>query len=129
MDRQGLAYLHFGGAEWGDALTIDVSFLKDLRRNFPRTLIVTGRYDLARANAVLDKGYADLVAFGRSFITNPDLPARLQKHWPLNELQPLHCSAAMPGVIRAIRPTILKRRKNLKRWPHESRRLSPARLA
>ena len=83
MDRQGLAYLHFGGAEWGDALTIDVSFLKDLRRNFPRTLIVTGRYDLARANAVLDKGYADLVAFGRSFITNPDLPARLQKHWQI----------------------------------------------
>ena len=32
---------------------MDASFRKDLRRNFPRTLIVAGRYDLARANAVL----------------------------------------------------------------------------
>jgi N-ethylmaleimide reductase len=30
-------------------------------------------------------GNADLVAFGRHFIANPDLPARLQNGWPLNE--------------------------------------------
>ena len=88
MDRVGLAYLHIAEAEWSDAPTIDESFRKALRLNFTRTLIVAGRYDLARAKQSLDDGYADLVAFGRSFIANPDLPERLKNGWPLNELQP-----------------------------------------
>ena len=87
MDRHGLAYLHIAEAEWSDAPTIDKSFRKALRLNFTRTLIVAGRYDLARAKQILDDGYADLVAFGRSFIANPDLPERLKNGWPLNELQ------------------------------------------
>jgi N-ethylmaleimide reductase len=87
MDRHGLAYLHIAEAEWSDAPTIDESFRKALRLNFTRTLIVAGRYDLARAEQILDAGYADLVAFGRSFIANPDLPERLINGWLLNELQ------------------------------------------
>lgn len=87
MDRNGLAYLHIAEAEWSDAPTIDESFRKALRLSFTRTLIVAGRYDLERAKQILDDGHADLVAFGRSFIANPDLPERLKNGWPLNELQ------------------------------------------
>ena len=37
----------------------------------------------ARARWVLEKGYADLVAFGRPYIANPDLAERLTCGWPL----------------------------------------------
>ena len=35
---------------------------------------------------ILAAGYADLIAFGRPFIANPDLPQRLAHHWPLNDV-------------------------------------------
>jgi N-ethylmaleimide reductase len=43
-----------------------------------------------RADWVLEKGFADLVALGRLFIANPDLPKRLYAGWPLNELRLNH---------------------------------------
>ncbi|MBK5355671.1 hypothetical protein JFU37_24605 [Pseudomonas sp. TH41] len=47
--------------------------------------IVAGKYDLERANWVIGKGYADLVAFGRPFVANPDLLRRLAEELPLAE--------------------------------------------
>ena len=46
-------------------------------------LIVAGRYDQSRAGAIVGGGLADLVVFGRTFIANPDLPARFRHGWPL----------------------------------------------
>ena len=43
------------------------------------------RYDRAKAEAALESGAADLVAFGVSFLANPDLVARLKRNAPLNE--------------------------------------------
>ena len=54
-----------------------------IRARFTRPIIVAGNYDKARAEWVLSKGYADLVAFGRPFVSNPDLPRRLAEGWPL----------------------------------------------
>jgi N-ethylmaleimide reductase len=51
-------------------------------------LIVAGGYTLQRANAVLESGLADLVAFGRPFLANPDLVERLKTGAPLNEPNP-----------------------------------------
>ncbi|MGL4489627.1 MAG: alkene reductase, partial [Rhizobiaceae bacterium] len=45
-----------------------------------------GKYDMDRASDVLEKGYADLVAFGRPFIANPDLPRRLAEGLPLAQI-------------------------------------------
>ncbi len=42
-----------------------------------------GRYHQARAEAIPGNGLADLVAFGRPFIANPDFPARLRRDLPL----------------------------------------------
>ena len=68
----------------------------DIARNSPRPFarrsghdsrcpnIVAGHYDLDKANWVLANGYADLVAFGRPFIANPDLPYRLAQGLPLD---------------------------------------------
>ena len=51
-------------------------------------LILAGRYDRVLAQADLDAGIADLVAFGRPFIPNPDLVERLRNGWPLADADP-----------------------------------------
>jgi N-ethylmaleimide reductase len=41
-------------------------------------------YDLARANAVLHEGKADLISFATLYLANPDLPERLRRGGPFN---------------------------------------------
>ncbi|CAN5302338.1 alkene reductase [soil metagenome] len=56
-----------------------------IRQVFTGALVVNSDYDTAEsAQAVIDSGVADAVAFGRTFLANPDLPARLQAGAPLN---------------------------------------------
>lgn len=54
-----------------------------IRQAFNGVLILNSDYDSRRAQATLDTGAADAIAFGRPFISNPDYPARLQNRWPL----------------------------------------------
>ncbi|MBW8183291.1 alkene reductase [Shewanella nanhaiensis] len=83
LSQLGIAYLHLSEADWDDAPQIPANFRVKLREVFKGTIIVAGRYDTARACEIIDSGYADLVAFGRAFIANPDLPFRLQTGKPL----------------------------------------------
>jgi N-ethylmaleimide reductase len=57
---------------------------KDLRRLFKGTIVVAGGFTHDSAEHIIGAGVADLVAFGRMFIANPDLPARLRIGAPLN---------------------------------------------
>ncbi len=70
-------------ADWDDAPAVPQHFRDTLRATFSGTLIVAGNYDQQKAERILTAGFADLVAFGRPFIANPDLPQRLQHRWPL----------------------------------------------
>lgn len=54
-----------------------------LRKVFKGPIIAAGGFDGDGAEAILAQGDADLVAFGRFFTSNPDLPARLRHRWPL----------------------------------------------
>jgi N-ethylmaleimide reductase len=54
-----------------------------IRKNFKGTLILNNGFDAERAEAELEKGNADLIAFGRPFISNPDLPRKMQEGIPL----------------------------------------------
>jgi len=54
------------------------------RSIFKGTLIAAGGYDRESGNAALANGEADLVAYGRLFIANPDLPERFAINAPLN---------------------------------------------
>jgi len=83
LSQVGIAYLHLSEADWDDAPQVPEQFRHDLRAAYGGRLIVAGRYDKARAEAILGKGLADLVAFGRPFIANPDFPARLRRDLPL----------------------------------------------
>lgn len=86
--RGRLAYLHLVEADWDDAPEFDDDYRIALRKAFAGTIIVAGKYDRVRAGAILAAGHADLVAFGRAFIANPDLPQRLRRALPLADLDP-----------------------------------------
>jgi N-ethylmaleimide reductase len=87
LDRLGIAYLHV--VEPRIKGTEEVSHgrppiaAQHLRPKFSRILIAAGGFTPASAEAVVTFGDADLVAFGRHFISNPDLPERLRHGLPL----------------------------------------------
>jgi N-ethylmaleimide reductase len=84
LDQIGVGYLHIAEADWEDAPVMPVAFKEALRMIYRGTLIYAGKYTVARAEEALAKGWADLIAFGRPFIANPDLPERLRQGLPLN---------------------------------------------
>jgi N-ethylmaleimide reductase len=88
LQSRGVAYLHLVEADWDDAPKFTEQFRQAIRARFTRPIIVAGKYDLGRAEWVISKGYADLVAFGRPFIANPDLPRRLAEGLPLASFDP-----------------------------------------
>ena len=55
-----------------------------IRAVFDGPLVLNSDYDGAGAQAELDAGHADAIAFGRTFLANPDLPARIRAGAPLN---------------------------------------------
>jgi N-ethylmaleimide reductase len=63
---------------YGNFGTTDVPRISpDIRRVFTNPLVLNQEYDVARADADLASGLADAISFGRPFITNPDLVARI----------------------------------------------------
>ena len=83
LDALNLAYLHVvEGATGGprDAAPFDFDAL---RQRFRNTYLANNGYDLDLATSAVAAGKADLVAFGRPFIANPDLVARLKTGAPL----------------------------------------------
>ena len=48
-------------------------------------MIYAGKYTAERARAALAEGWSDLIAIGRPFVANPDLPERLRRGAQLNE--------------------------------------------
>ncbi|MDT3528749.1 alkene reductase [Stenotrophomonas pavanii] len=82
----GLAFIHvIEGATGGDRDNIAFDYA-GLRARFRGRWIANNGYDAARAGEAVASGYADMVAFGRPFIANPDLVARLRTGAPLAEL-------------------------------------------
>ncbi|HEY8994842.1 MAG TPA: alkene reductase [Lacunisphaera sp.] len=63
-------------------------FGPELKRAFGGTYIANDSFTAATAQAALDAGEADAVAWGKLFIANPDLPKRFALGAPLNEPQP-----------------------------------------
>jgi N-ethylmaleimide reductase len=88
LGAQQVAYVHLVEADWDDAPQFTEEFRRQVRARFTGAIIVAGNYDIERANWVLQRGYADLVAFGRPFVANPDLPARLAQGLPIADFDP-----------------------------------------
>jgi 2,4-dienoyl-CoA reductase-like NADH-dependent reductase (Old Yellow Enzyme family) len=85
LNKRNIAYLHINDQGTFGLPSIPENMIVALRDVFTGPIILCGGYDAERARDAIDRGIADLVAFGASFIANPDLPARLEHNWPLNE--------------------------------------------
>ncbi len=74
------------GAGGGDSVAENMPSTSDLFRPvFKGSLISAGGYNPQTAIEVIENGKADAVAFGRYFISNPDLPERIRLNKPLNK--------------------------------------------
>jgi len=89
INQFGLAYLHvteMGKDSPGAAgPAFDLATLREIWRG---VYITNSGYDLARGNAALVAGFADMIAFGVLFLANPDLPERYARWAPLNKADP-----------------------------------------
>lgn len=85
LSEIGLVYLHLVDHSSMGAPEVPAAFKADLRSAFKGLFIASGGFDATRAEAALQAGQADLIAFGRSFISNPDLPRRMQEGLALTE--------------------------------------------
>ena len=90
-----LGFLHAVRAEVSGNMTVQVAegqklpdVLGFVRPLWPHALIAAGGFDLSQAREVLARGQADMIAFGRDFIANPDLVARLREGRPLATRNP-----------------------------------------
>ncbi|WP_294289470.1 alkene reductase, partial [uncultured Sphingomonas sp.] len=90
LDALGIAFLEL--REQGPDGTFgksDVPKLSpEIRKVFKGPLVLNQDYDGAGAQADLDSGVADAIAFGRKYIANPDLVERLRQGAPLNQDDP-----------------------------------------
>lgn len=88
LDALGIVYLHVVEGATGGPRDVSPFDYGSLRRRFKNTYIGNNGYDLALASGQLAEGKADLFAFGRPFIANPDLVERLKTQAPLATLVP-----------------------------------------
>ena len=79
LNKLHIAYLHV--IDPADAPKRISPILREL---FSGTYIAAGSFDYESANKAIARGEADLVAFGKLFLANPDLPARFKQRAPLN---------------------------------------------
>jgi N-ethylmaleimide reductase len=85
LNKLGIAYIHLVDHSAMGAPIVPMELKKLIRSIFKNTIILSGGYDKDRAEADIQSGLGDLVAFGRPFINNPDLVARLKNNWPLSQ--------------------------------------------
>lgn len=78
LSEIGLAYIHIVDHSAMGAPKPEAATVAAIRSNFKGALILSGGYDRARAESDLTAGHGELVAFGRPFISNPDLVSRLK---------------------------------------------------
>ncbi|MBI4808278.1 MAG: alkene reductase [Nitrosomonadales bacterium] len=88
LNELDLAYIHIVDHSSMGAPEVSPELKARIRANFKGKYILSGGYDAARANADLDAQKGDLVAFGRPFISNPDLVQKLQNGTALTAPDP-----------------------------------------
>ncbi|MEL7063549.1 MAG: alkene reductase [Bacteroidota bacterium] len=84
LNEIGLVYIHLVDHEAMGAPKVSPEVKNRIRQAFQGTLILSGGYEHERAEADLQAGKGDLVAFGRPLLANPDLVARMKEGAELN---------------------------------------------
>lgn len=86
--RDHVVYVHLVDHESMGSPAVDPAIVTAIREKFTGTLILSGGYNAERAEADLASGKADLIAFGRPFIANPDLVERMKTGSELSDPDP-----------------------------------------
>lgn len=87
LNAYDLAYLHLS-EPFTDVSNIDYlvkNIAKHYRPIYQGTLMINNGFDQDKGNKVIAEGLADLVSFGKLFISNPDLPAKFKKNAPVSK--------------------------------------------
>ena len=84
-----------------------------IRERYRGPLIMAGGFDHDTAETWLKQGKADLIAFGRKFLANPDLPERFRRRAPSTPMIGPHTTAAAPKGIPTTRPSPRNGARNL----------------
>jgi len=88
LNQFGLAYLHIIEPRVKGNVVIHEGQApvasEQLRKIFKGKILAAGGFEPDTAEAIVEKGSADAVTFGRHFVSNPDLPRRIQEGLPLN---------------------------------------------
>jgi len=77
FSQRGIAYLHIAEPGWVGGPALSDDFRRKLRAAYAGVLICCGGYTPQSGEKLLADGLADAIAFGRSFIANPDLIERI----------------------------------------------------
>jgi N-ethylmaleimide reductase len=85
LERIGIAYIHIVDHSSMGAPAVSLELKKLIRKIFKNTIVLSGGYDMERAEDDIQMGLGDMVAFGRPFINNPDLVDRFKKNWNLTK--------------------------------------------
>ena len=85
FSQRGIAYLHIAEPDWAGGPLLSDAFRTQLRAAFSGALIYCGGYTAEEAEALIEQGSADAIAFGRPFIANPDLVERFRQDAALNK--------------------------------------------
>ena len=83
INRMKILYIHIADHSSMGAPQVPAEIKKAIRERFKGAIILSGGYTKERAENELQGGLADLIAFGRPFINNPDLVERFVHGWPL----------------------------------------------
>ncbi|MTI20884.1 alkene reductase [Fulvivirga sp. RKSG066] len=96
LGKQGIAYVHLVDHSSTGAPAVPMELKNTIRDKFKGTTILNGGYDKSMAENHLESGDAHLIAFGRPFISNPDLVTRMKEDAPMNEMDA--STLYMPGA-------------------------------
>lgn len=90
LEKLNIAYIHTGSFD--DSIIYKALSNKTptefLRSHYKKIIIASGGYNFSSAEQGINNNLFDLIAFGRSFIANPDLVERLKQNKSLNEYNP-----------------------------------------
>lgn len=83
LAKLGILYVHVVDHSAQGAPPVPAAVKSTIRERFKGSYIAAGGFDLARAQQTLDERAADLIAFGRPFLANPDLVERFASGHPI----------------------------------------------
>ncbi|OAT54042.1 alkene reductase [Providencia heimbachae] len=88
LAKRSIGYLHLSEPDWAGGQPYNEDFRHKVRARFSGVIIGAGAYTPEKAEDLINKGLIDAVAFGRDYIANPDLVARLKQKAALNPQRP-----------------------------------------